>query len=54
MSRWEILIEHQFDPDADVYVNSYGVTELKDTKPAMRDAIKAYFKQRNEDSPEAT
>lgn len=50
VSRWEILVQHEFDPEEDAYVNSRGVVELADRKPAMRDAIKHYFRQRDEDS----
>lgn len=49
VSRWEILVKHQFDPRTDVYRNSQGVMELEDFKPALRDAMRAYFKQRQED-----
>lgn len=49
VSRWTILVEHQFDPEADVYRNAQGVMELEDRRPGLRDAIKAYFRQRNED-----
>ena len=48
-SRWDILVTHNFDPERDVYKNAYGVLELEDTRPALRDAIKRYFKQRHED-----
>lgn len=49
VSRWDILVKHQYDPDTDVYKNAQGVYELEDHKPALRDAIRAYFRQRNED-----
>ncbi len=49
VSRWDILVQHKYDPDRDVYKNSYGVLELEDRNPELRDAIKRYFKQRHED-----
>lgn len=53
VSRWEILLEYNFDPETDVYKNAYGVIELEDDKkPGLRDAVRAYFRTRNEDSPE--
>ena len=53
VSRWDILIEHNYDPEKDSYKNSQGVLELEEDKaPGLRDAIKNYFRSRNEDSPE--
>lgn len=51
VSRWSILIEHDFDPSTDLYTNSNGLPELRDNKPELRDAIMRYFRQRDEDSP---
>lgn len=48
-SRWDILVLYKFDPERDVYRNSQGVLELEEHKPEMRDAIKRYFAQRQED-----
>ncbi len=53
VSRWDILITHQFDPESDVYRNSQGVLELEEHKPEMRDDMKRYFKQRQEDGVDA-
>lgn len=49
VSRWDILVLFQFDPVSDVYRNSQGVLELEEHKPELRDAIRRYFKQRQED-----
>jgi len=49
VSRWDILVLFQFDPTRDVYRNSQGVLELEEHKPELRDAIRRYFKQRQED-----
>lgn len=50
IERWGILIEHSFDPHADVFKNSHGVTELRQDRTGLRDALRMYLKQRNEDS----
>lgn len=52
VSRWDILVLFQFDPEADVYRNAQGVLELESHKPELRDAIRRYFRQRNEDGLE--
>lgn len=53
VSRNDILLKHDYDPEMDSYKNSQGVLELEiDKKPALRDAIRNYFRTRNEDSPE--
>lgn len=49
VSRWDILVRHAYDPIADVYHNAQGVLELEDDNADLRDAIKGYFKQRQED-----
>lgn len=49
VSRWDVLVGNQFDPESDMYRNSQGVIELEDRNPRLRDAIRLYFKQRNED-----
>jgi hypothetical protein len=51
-TRDEILIAHQFDPVMDLRRNSQGIYELTGNKPALRDAVRAYFISRNEDSTE--
>ena len=50
VDRWTILIRHAFDPETDVYHNSRGVVELVDTKPGLRDDVRTYFRQRDEDA----
>ena len=53
VSRWDILTEHTYNPETDIYRNVYGVLELeKDKKSGLRDAVMEYFRTRNEDSPE--
>lgn len=49
-SRWRILVDHQYDPTRDIKYDWRGVLQLGRLKPAMRDAIRAYFRSRHEDS----
>jgi hypothetical protein len=52
-SRWQILVKHQFDPRTDIKRDSQGILQLEvwDTRQRnLRDAIRAYFRARNEDS----
>jgi hypothetical protein len=49
IDRWSILTRNQFDPDADLMRNTWGVLELAGNKPALRDAIDHYFRARDED-----
>lgn len=49
-SRWSILVDHQFDPLRDIKKDSLGLWQLEDNKPGLRDALRRYFRQRNEDS----
>lgn len=48
--RASILTENHFDPLTDLKYDWQGVLQLNKNKPKMRDEIRAYFKQRNEDS----
>lgn len=49
-TRWEILVNNNFDPYKDLKRDWQGVLSLEKTKPRLRDEIMEYFKQRNEDS----
>ncbi len=51
-SRWRILLDNQYDPRTDVSRDWQGVLQLTGNKPRLRDQIRAYFRDRNEDSPE--
>jgi hypothetical protein len=51
-SRWRILLDHNYNPLADVRKNAFGVLEFNSTKPMLSAAVMAYFKLRDEDSPE--
>jgi hypothetical protein len=51
-SRWRILLDNKFDPRTDISRDWQGVYQLTGNKPLLRDQIRAYFRDRNEDSPE--
>ena len=48
-SRWNILIDNNFDPLKDIYRNLQGVVELSPGRPHLRDDIRWYFISRLED-----
>jgi hypothetical protein len=51
-NRWRILVENQFDPLVDLKKNDDGLFEFTNRNVALRDAIRGYFRSRNEDSSE--
>jgi hypothetical protein len=51
-SRDLILVKHQFDPLRDLKKDWQGLWQLSTDKPALRDAIRAYFISRQEDGTE--
>jgi hypothetical protein len=51
--RVSILVDNEFDPIADMCHDSQGVLKLAGNKPALRDAIRSYFRSRDEDSLES-
>jgi hypothetical protein len=48
--RWRTLVKHKFDPIGDLRKDSQGLYQLNPLKWGLRDAIRQYAKQRNEDS----
>jgi len=46
--RWQMLIEHGFDPDRDLVTDDQGLVQLAG-KPALEQAIRLYNRARNED-----
>ena len=48
-SRWDMFVEHQFDPDEDLKLNHNGVYEFATNKPLLRRAFDRYLQSRNED-----
>lgn len=49
VDRWKILVDNAFDPQVDIYKDTRGIYKLTGNKPRLRDQIRAYFRQRNED-----
>lgn len=50
--RWQILVNNQFQPSLDLKRDWNGIYQITDRNPKLRDDIREYFKQRNEDSIE--
>jgi hypothetical protein len=50
--RWQILVDHQYDPEFDLKPDWQGLWQWTDRNPQLRYAIREYFSQRNEDSTE--
>lgn len=52
--RWKVLVNNQFNPNTDIKYDWQGVLQLVDRNEtrsiALRDASRAYFRARNEDS----
>ena len=49
--RDQILVRNRFDPSIDLRRNAQGVWELTGNKPRLRDELRQYFIQRDEDNP---
>ena len=47
--RWQILRDNEFNPFLDVRYDENGILILEGNKPKLRDDIRAYFFNRNED-----
>lgn len=50
VERWEILRRHNFDPERDIRKDHQGLVHLTRPGERMRDDLRTYFRQRNEDS----
>lgn len=50
VERWKILVENKFNPYEDIQKNTQGIWQLTGNKPKLRDQIRQYFADRNEDS----
>jgi hypothetical protein len=50
LDRWDILVRNDFDPNVDLSTNDSGIINLTGNKPRLRDQLRMYFQQRNEDS----
>lgn len=51
-ARWNILKRHEFDPHYDLKRDSNGLWQLTDRNFRLRDDLRSYFSQRDEDSLE--
>lgn len=49
-TRWNILVDNKFDPLADIKKDCNDLWQLEDKKIELRDQLRNYFRQRNEDS----
>ena len=49
VDRWQVLIKNKFDPLRDISKNSDGLWVLNEEKIQLRDEIRRYFRERNED-----
>jgi hypothetical protein len=49
LSRWNMFLRHQFNPDEDLKKNSFGVYEWAGNKPELRREWDLYLRSRNED-----
>ncbi len=49
VERWQILIEHQYDPYHDIRYDSQGLLAWAGNKPALERAVSRYFSERSED-----
>ena len=47
--RWDMFLKHDFNPDEDLVMNSYGVFEFAPDKPELRHDFDLYLHSRNED-----
>jgi len=53
--RWKILVRNKFEPFNDLKLDTQGLYQLEDNSPRqqkLRDELRAYFRQRQEDSLE--
>jgi hypothetical protein len=50
--RWQILVDHKFDPDVDLVHDPQGVVQLAGNKPDLERALRKYNRSRFEDSIE--
>jgi hypothetical protein len=50
LDRWQILVRNKFNPDYDLSADDQGIINLTGNKPELRDQLRIYFQQRNEDS----
>ena len=49
-SRWDMFLDHGFDPLVDLKRNTYGVLEFSGAKPDLERAFDRYLRSREEDA----
>lgn len=49
IDRWDMFMDHGFDPVTDLKKNTYGVIEWAGNKPELRREFDNYLRSRNED-----
>jgi hypothetical protein len=49
-TRYQVLVDHAFDPNLDIRINAEGTWSWNSDKPEMHKAMKVYFQERQEDS----
>ena len=49
VDRWDMFLEHGFDPATDLKRNTFGVVEFAGNKPALEQAFDRYLRSREED-----
>lgn len=52
VDRWSILVDNQYNPETDITRDVQGLLQLTGENLGLRDGIRSYFRQRNEDSIE--
>lgn len=50
LQRWNIVVDNNFDPHIDIHKDWQGLFQLHPEKIQLRDDLRFYFRQRNEDS----
>lgn len=50
VSRWQMFVDHQFDPLIDLKRNSFGVLEFSGDKPELERLFDNYLRSREEDA----
>ena len=50
IDRWKVLVENEYNPHTDIKRDRQGLYQLAGNKSELRDDIRQYFRQRNEDS----
>lgn len=53
-TRWQILRDHDFDPNVDIVKDWQGLWQWRGNKPLLRDEVTQYFSSRSEDSDQCS